>query len=295
MERSNFGCFNVFRGKKFLMAIFIVMAFNVSLLSVASDAATVAQSITPQAPAQVITQPPKLPIQGTTILDQKTSNCYFDQYGQIHCPSSGTTSTPAGPLGAACKTTSGASGIWVVTSSASSMICATTGDTCYTPSGGMGKVWGTGSSMKCGGKGDYCPSSNGDGKVFDMGGYLSCLGIGSYCTRTLAGSPCTGCKVVGAPGNYMTFECAKKYLSCPATAQTSVQLAPTNGQAGAPVQVAMNNITHNDASALYCDYILKDVGKLTSYSIPCNGAYANNTDAAIALARVPVPIQSRNR
>ena len=126
--------------------------------------------------------------------------------------------------------------------------------------------------MKCGGKGDYCPSSNGDGKVFDMGGYLSCLGIGSYCTRTLAGSPCTGCKVVGAPGNYMTFECAKKYLSCPATAQTSVQLAPTNGQAGAPVQVAMNNITHNDALALYCDYILKDVGKLTSYSIPCNGA-----------------------
>ena len=147
MERSNFGCLKLFRGNKLLnlksimIAIFIAMAFNVSLLSVASLAGTLAQTPVLQGP--VVTQPPKLPVQSPTNVLDATKNCYVDQYGQMHCPNSGNTSTPAGPLGAACKTSSGANGIWVVTSSASNMVCATTGDTCWTPSGGMGKVWGT--------------------------------------------------------------------------------------------------------------------------------------------------------
>ncbi len=288
MERSNFGCFKTFRVKKFLKLQFImiaifVMTFNVCVLSVISYADTLQRApvLTP-----VTKQPPKIPVQTTSPTDA-LKNCYTDQYGKLHCPNSGNTSTPAGPLGAACKTTSGANGIWVVTSSASNMICATTGETCYTPSGGMGKVWGTGSSMVCGGKGDYCPSSTGAGRVFDVGGSVACLGLGSSCTRTLAGSACTGCKVVGAPGNYMTFECAKNYVTCPTTAQASVQLAPTNGQAGVPVQVSLSSAFRNDTSALYCDYSLKDVGKQTYYSIPCHGAYANNIDSRYRACTTP--------
>ncbi|MBP1749174.1 MAG: hypothetical protein H6Q52_1713 [Deltaproteobacteria bacterium] len=278
----------LFRGKKFLKLQFIMIAiffmiFNVCLLSAISYAAApLPQTPTP---APVTKQPPKIPIQTTP--KDALKNCYTDRYGQMHCPNSGNTSTPAGPLGAACKTSSGASGIWVVTSSASNMICATTGDTCYTPSGGMGKVWGTASSMICGAKGDYCPSSTGAGKVFDMGGSLACLGLGNSCTRTLAGSACTGCKVVGAPGSYMTFDCARNYVTCPTTAQASIQLVPTNGQAGVPVQVGLFSTPRNDTSAIYCDYSLKDVGKQTYYSIPCNGAYANNLDSRYRACTAP--------
>lgn len=254
-----------------MIAVFVVMVFNVSLLPDTSYAGSLLQS-----PAPAVTKPPQTPIQnlGTTPQDA-LRNCYTDRYGQIHCSGSGTSSTPAGPLGAACKTSSGANGIWVVTSSASNMVCATTGDTCWTGSGGMGKVWGTGSTMVCGGKGDYCPSSTGAGRVFDIGGSVVCLGLGNYCTRTLEGSPCTGCKVVGAPGNYLTFECAKKFVSCPAPAQASIQMAPTNGQAGGPIQVSL--LTSNpryDSSTVYCDYYVNDKGKQIGYSIPCRGAYS---------------------
>jgi hypothetical protein len=285
MKGSNCGCLKMFRAQRlfklqFIIVAIFIMIFNFCLLSAVSYAAPLQQ-----APAPVGTKPPpKLPVQTPK---DALKNCFTDQYGKIHCPNSGNTSTPAGPLGAACKTANGANGIWVVTSSASNMICATTGDTCYTPTGGMGKVWGTGSSMKCGGKGDYCPSSTGAGKVFDMGGSLACLGLGNACTRTLAGSACTGCKVVGAPGNYMTFECARNYVTCPATAQASIQMTPTNGQAGAPVQVLLLSAFRSDTSAIYCDYSLKDPGKQTSYSIPCNGAYANNIDSRYRACTVP--------
>lgn len=253
-----------------MVTVFIVMAFSAFLLPSTSYAGSLSQK-----PVPAVTKPTQPPIQNPTISPADAlKNCYTDRYGQLHCPSSGTSTASAGPLGAACKTSSGANGIWVVTSSASNMICATTGDTCWTGSGGMGKVWGTGSSMICGGRGDYCPSSSGAGRVFDIGGSVVCLGLGSYCTRTLQGSACTGCKVVGAPGNYMTFECAKKFVSCPAPAQASIQLTPTNGQAGGPVQVSL--LTSNsryDSSAVYCDYYLNDKTRQTSYSIPCRGAY----------------------
>ena len=139
--------------------------------------------------------------------------------------------------------------------------------------------------MICGGKGDYCPSSTGAGRVFVTGGNVACLGLGSYCTTSLAGSPCTGCKVVGTPGDYLSFECAKKYVSCPATAQASIQLVPTPNTGS--VQVSMFSTSRYDSSAIYCDYYLKDVGRPTSYSIPCNGAYANNTDARWRACTVP--------
>jgi hypothetical protein len=241
MVRAVSGYCKAIRGKSFLyvimIAIFVFVAFNASFLSAASS---LTPTPTPQNRPAVTQQPPqKLPVQSP---GDATKGCFTDLNGKMICPNSSSTSTQAGPLGAACKTAAGVNGIWVVTSSASSMTCATTGGTCYTPTGGMGKVWGTGTAMKCGGKGDYCPLPTGSGKVFDMGGSLACLGYGASCSRTLAGAPCTGCKVLGTSGNYMTYDCAKKYVVCPASAQAYVRLTPSTGQFGSAVPVVMLHV-----------------------------------------------------
>ncbi len=192
--------------------------------------------------------------------------------GQMRCPGSG--STAPGPLGAACTTAAGVAGIWVVTSSASPMTCAPAGAACYTPTGGMGKVWASADRMVCGAKGDYCVNAKGDGKVFVVAGSVACLSVGDSCTCP-AGTP--GCKVVGS-SSYMTFECAKRDVTCPVSSIGSLQMTPSNGTSNGTVQVSLKGAPRADVANVYCDYQMVTTAVVTSYSIPCHGAYANTID-----------------
>jgi len=62
----------------------------------------------------------KPPVKVTPAPDSKNAakDCKPDGTGKLRCPNSSGTS-PTAPLGSSCKTSAGANGIWVVTSSAS--------------------------------------------------------------------------------------------------------------------------------------------------------------------------------
>jgi hypothetical protein len=184
-----------------------------------------------------------------------------------------TTTTPAPSQGSACKTTTGANGVWVQPSAnATSLVCAKTGDACFM--GALaGKVFGT-TTLVCAAKGNQCPAASGAGKVFQQGADLVCLGLGEGCACT---TPSTGCKVMGQAGNSQSFECALKEVRCPSPSQAQVVLKPSNGQANpALVQVAANMNT--DPNALYCTYALTPAPWTVTYSMNCPNAGVSTID-----------------
>ncbi len=140
----------------------------------------------------------------------------------------------------------------------------------------MGKVWAAAGKMICGARGDYCVNAKGDARVFVVNGNVACLSVGDGCTCPNGGS---GCKVVGSPSNYMTYECAKRDVSCPASSAGTIQATPSNGQPNGTANVTLKGqTTRIDAMNVYCDYQMTDAAVVTSYSISCHGAYANNVD-----------------
>jgi hypothetical protein len=202
------------------------------------------------------------------IPQQPLPDCKPDAYGQMRC------TTPTGPgQGSACKTTTGANGILVQPSAnAPSLVCAKTGDACFMGAV-AGKVFGT-TTLVCAAKGNQCPAASGVGRVFQQGADLVCLGLGEGCACT---TPSTGCRVMGQAGNFQSFECALKEVSCPSPSQAQVVLKPTNGQANpAVVPVAANMTT--DPTAVSCAYALIPGAWTVNYSMSCPNAALSTID-----------------
>jgi hypothetical protein len=255
---------------RIFLSVFFTAAVVLTVNAAQADTIRMASPAAPSAHRPVL-KPQEIPADVRAALER----CFPDpRSGNMRCPSAHG-NTP-GPEGASCQTSAGSKGIWVKKNSASELVCATPEEACYTGSGGIGKVWAAGDVMTCGAKGDYCVNSKGAGRVFLENGTLRCLLLNDSCNCANGSS---GCKVVGGKDYYLSYTCAKGYVSCPGSTTGLVEMTPSNGNSNGAVPVSLQwNPPKTDSASVTCEYKMTDSNKTLGYSIPCHGAYAYNFD-----------------